>query len=237
MKTLSVIIPVFNEEKTIKQILEEVNKVKLPSGIVKEIIVVDDCSNDETSKILKSIKNIKFEYIHQNKNLGKGAAIKIGISRAKGEFIIIQDADLEYDPCDFPKLLKPILEDNAKVVYGTRLIDYPLKLWGKNKTVLPLHLIANKFLTTLVNLLYRSSLTDMETCYKLISSDVLKEINLKSSRFEFEPEITAKVLKLGYDIVEVPIKVTPRSYREGKKIGLKDGLIAIWTLFKYRFIN
>ncbi|TSC87760.1 MAG: Glycosyltransferases involved in cell wall bioproteini [Microgenomates group bacterium Gr01-1014_7] len=234
---LSVIIPVFNEEKTIKQLLERVYRVKLPNGVVKEIIVVDDCSNDGTSKILKSIKNIKFEYIYQDRNLGKGVAVRVGISRALGDLIIIQDADLEYDPNDYPKLLKPVLESKAKVVYGTRLIDYPLKLWGIDKTVLPMHLIANKCLTGLVNLLYGSSLTDMETCYKLISSDVLKEINLKSNRFEFEPEITAKVLKLGYDIVEVPIKVKPRTYKEGKKIGWLDGIFAVWALIKYRFTD
>lgn len=232
---LSVIIPVFNEEKTILEILKRISNAKLPSGITKEIIVVDDCSTDKTVSLIKKVKGIK-EIFHK-KNLGKGAAIRSGLKIAKGEIIIIQDADLEYDPGYYPDLLKPILEKNREIVYGTRLINYPLKLWGENKTILPTHLMANKFLTWLTNILYGSDLTDMETCYKAFKRNCLKGIELESNRFEFEPEITAKFLKKGYRIIEVPIKVKPRTHLEGKKISGIDGFQAIFALFKFRFFN
>ena len=237
MKTLSIIIPVFNEEKTIKILLEKVNQVKLPSKINKEIIVIDDHSNDATTKILKSIKNIEFKYIHQSKNLGKGSAVRTGINRAHGDLIIIQDADLEYDPEFIPQLLQPILQKRTSIVYGTRLTNYPLRFWGKNKTVLPTHLIGNYCLTFLTNTLYGSNLTDMETCYKLFESSCLDGIILNSKRFDFEPEITAKFLKKGFKIVEIPIMVKPRTYKQGKKISWKDGFSAVYTLFKYRFFD
>ncbi|OGE72238.1 glycosyl transferase [Candidatus Daviesbacteria bacterium RIFCSPLOWO2_02_FULL_38_15] len=234
---LSIIIPVFNEEKTIGHILEKVALIKLPKKVKKEIIVVDDGSTDKTPKVLSEFKidNLKFKIIRHEKNKGKGKAVKTGLKNATGDLIIIQDADLEYDPKDYVKLLDPILQNKTKVVFGSRLVDYPLKLWGSSKTVLPLHLIANRLLTFLVNFLYGSNLTDMETCYKLFSKEVLDRINLESSGFEMEPEITIKALKLGYDIFEVPIKVKPRTYGEGKKIGFIDGIWAIWAIFKYRF--
>lgn len=232
---LSVIIPVYNEAKTIKDILMKVNKVKLPEKITKEILVIDDCSKDSTAKILKRTKKIKFEYLRHKENLGKGAAIRTGISKADGDIIIIQDADLEYDPSYYSTLLQPILAKRAKVVYGTRLINYPLKVWGKNKTVLPLHLLANIFLTSMTNWLYSGNLTDMETGYKVFKKEVIKDIKLKSDRFDFEPEITAKILKSGVSIVEIPINVKPRTYKEGKKIGWVDGVVAVWALIKYRF--
>ena len=235
-KILSIIVPVFNEQKTVKQLLGKVFRAKLPDGINKEIIVVDDCSTDKTSIFLSSIKDIKFVYLRHNRNLGKGVAVKTGIKRAKGDYLIIQDADLEYDPNDYTRLLEPILKGKSQIVFGTRLANYPLKLWGKNKTFLPLHLIANKLLTGLVNLLYGSSLTDMETGYKLFTKEVIKKIDLKSDRFEIEPEITIKSLKLGYNIFEVPIKTKPRGYDEGKKIGFWDGILAIWTILKYKFL-
>lgn len=231
-KTLSVIIPVFNEEKTIKELLKKVTRSRLPDGMGKEIIVIDDGSIDKTGEFLA---NYKFKIIKHEKNLGKGAAIRSGIKIATGEYLIIQDADLEYNPEDYQKLLQPILKNQAKTVYGTRLVNYPLKIWGKNKTVLPLHLIANKFLTTLTNLLYGSKLTDMETGYKLFTKEVIKKLKLVSNRFEIEPEITIKSLKLGYNIVEVPISTAPRGYKEGKKIGFWDGLLAVWTILKYKF--
>ena len=237
MKTLSIIIPTFNEEKTVKILLEKVNNVKLPSKITKEIIVIDDHSNDATARILKSIKNIEFKYILQSKNLGKGIAVRVGISRAKGDFIIIQDADLEYNPQDYSKLMQPILNEGAEVVYGNRFENYPLRIWGKNQTVLPFHWISNIILAAMTNILYGSNLRDMETCYKLFTKKALNSLNLKSKRFEIEPEITAKILKKGYKIYEVPIKVSPRTYEEGKKIGWKDGIIAVWTLIKYRFVD
>lgn len=246
---LSIIIPVFNEEKTIGEILRKVLSVKLPKDIQKEIIVVDDGSTDNTRKVLSEFKmfasanfvgknqNLKFKILRHKKNRGKGMAIRSGLSVAIGDYIIIQDADLEYDPKDYVKLLDPMFQKKTKVVFGSRLINYPLKLWGRDKTVLPLHLIANRFLTGLVNTLYGSSLTDMETCYKLFTKEVLSKINLVSNRFEIEPEITIKILKAGYGISEVPIIIKPRTYAEGKKIGFGDGLKAIWIIIWYRLFN
>lgn len=233
--TLSIVIPVFNEEKTIKLLLNKVNEIKLP-GIKKEIVVVDDCSFDNTNKVLEGLK-FKFKYFKHKQNLGKGAAIRTGVKQAAGDLIIIQDADLEYDPSYYIKMLEPIFTKKAEVVYGSRLTNYPLNLWGSKKTVLPAHLIANKLLTFLTNLLYGSNLTDMETGYKLFKKELLKVIVLKSNRFDFEAEITAKILKRKIPIIEVPISVKPRSYKEGKKIGWKDGISAIWTLLKYRFLD
>ncbi len=234
---LSIIIPVYNEEKTINELLNKVYRIKLPTSLKKEIIVVDDGSTDNTKKVLSGfkIKNSKFKILRHEKNKGKGAAIRTGIEKATGDLIIIQDADLEYDPVDYLRLLKPILEDKVEVVYGTRLANYPLKFFGKEKTVLPSHLIANKFLTFLTNLLYGSKLTDMETGYKIFKSTVLRKISIKSNGFDIEPEITAKILKLNIPIIEVPIVTKPRTYQEGKKIGWTDGLVAILTLIKYKF--
>ena len=238
---LSIIIPVYNEEQTTKELLGRVIKVRLPKLIKKEIIIIDDGSTDSSSSEIRSatsadeIRNLKI-FSHA-KNLGKGAAIQTGLSYATGDLIIIQDADLEYDPNDYTRLLEPILNKRAKIVYGSRLITYPLRFWGSNKTVLPMNLIANKILVFLTNLLYGSNLTDMETCYKLFPKDILKRIDIKSRGFDFEPEITAKILKNGLNIYEVPITTIPRTYKEGKKITWKDGFIAIWTLFKYRVVN
>ncbi len=231
---LSIIIPVFNEEETIEQLLKKVTQVKLPGSIKKEIIIVDDGSKDQTTKILDKLE---YKYIKHQINQGKGAAVKTGLKNSTGDIVIIQDADLEYDPNYYPLLLQPILKNKADVVFGTRLDKYPLNLFGEYKTVLPTHLIANKFLTMLTNLIYGSNLTDMETCYKLFRKEVLSGIELNSKKFDFEPEITAKILKKGTQILEVPIKVKPRGYKEGKKIGWKDGFQAIWTLVKYRFEN
>ncbi len=231
---LSIIIPVYNEEKTIGEVITKVVGVKVPS-ITKEIIVVDDGSTDSSKFKIQNSKLKGIKKVFHEKNLGKGAAIRSGVKVATGDLIIIQDADLEYNPEDYNKLLEPILKKGAKVVYGTRLTSYPLIVWGKNKTVLPTHLIANRFLTFLTNLLYGSNLTDMETCYKIFTREIFRKISIKSNRFNFEPEITAKILKLGVFIVEVPIIVKPRTYKEGKKINWLDGLIAIWTLVKYKF--
>lgn len=233
---LSIIIPVYNEERTIKQLLNKVDQVKLPSSIKKEIIVINDGSRDDTDKILSGIKTNKFKLYKHERNIGKGAAVKTGLEHATGDLIVIQDADLEYDPADYSKLLEPILKNKVSVVYGSRLTNYPLRLWGKDKTILPFHLVVNRGLTGLTNFLYGSNLTDMETCYKLFRKEILQKISLESKRFEFEPEVTVKVLKLKIPIVEVPIKVSPRTYEEGKKIGLIDGFLAVWTLLKYRFI-
>ncbi|MDP3973626.1 MAG: glycosyltransferase family 2 protein [Candidatus Daviesbacteria bacterium] len=240
---LTIIIPVFNEEKTIERLLKKVVEVNLPKGIKKEIIVIDDGSTDKTQKVLSEIRNSRFarrakfeiRVLGHDKNKGKGTAIRTGLKYAEGDYIIIQDADLEYDPNDYNTLLELVISKKAQVVYGTRLINYPFKILGKNKTVMPIHLLANKFLTTFTNLLYGSKLTDMETCYKLIKSDIFKKITLKANRFDFEPEVTAKILKLKIPIVEVSISVKPRTYKEGKKIGWLDGLVAIWILLKHKF--
>lgn len=231
---LSIIIPVYNEEKTVKQLINKVKKAKL-NIVEKEIIVVNDGSIDKTAKLLKSLKNIKV--INHKTNKGKGAAVRTGMSRATGDIVLVQDADLEYNPNDYSRLIEPILEKKAEVVYGSRLANYKLNLFGNNKTPLPLHLIANKLLTAITNLLYGSKLTDMETCYKIFKREVIQSIKLVSNGFEIEPEITAKVLKNGYLIFEVPIKVTPRGYEDGKKITWQDGIKAIYYLIYYRFNN
>lgn len=234
---LSIIIPVYNEEKTIKVLLSRVDSVKLPRFVSKEIIVIDDCSTDSTPKILKKIKKVNFKHIRHINNFGKGAAVRLGIEAATGNYLIIQDADLEYDPEDYKKLLVPVFEKKAEVVYGNRFQNYPLRFWGKNRTILPIFWIGNMILALATNLLYGSNLRDMETCYKLLSKKILNGIKLESKGFEIEPEITAKILKKGIKIFEIPIKVTPRTHKEGKKIGWKDGIIAIWTLIKYKFVD
>lgn len=233
---LSIIIPVFNEDKTIEKILSKVIDVKLPNKIRKEIIVVEDGSTDKSKSLVQNLRFKDLKKIFHETNLGKGVAIRSGLEIATGDYVIIQDADLEYDPSDYVKLLEPVLKKNAKAVYGTRLKNYPLNLWGNNKTVLPMHLVANKALTGLTNFLFGSKLTDMETGYKLIERKILVKVKLKSHRFDFEPEITAKILKIKIPIFEVPIKANPRTYREGKKIGWMDGLIAVWTLIKCRIV-
>jgi len=235
MKKLSIIIPVYNEESTIKEILKRVKKVKLNGGLVKEIIVVDDKSKDGSLKILKGIRGIKL-FCHKV-NQGKGAAVRTGMSHAIGDIFLIQDADLEYNPEDYNRLLCPMLDGKTKVVYGTRLKNYPLKLFGTRKTPLFTHYFGNKFLTLVTNMLYGEELTDMETCYKVFTKEVIDGMRINSNRFEFEPEFTAKIMKKGHKIHEVPIKVKPRGYDEGKKITWKDGFIAIWTLVKYRFVD
>lgn len=233
MKKLSIIIPVFNEEKTIRKVLERINQVKL-KRIKKEIIIVDDHSIDQTPRILSKIEG-SIKTIQHSQNMGKGAAVRSGLNIASGDFIIVQDADLEYNPSDYEKLLEPIIHEKYDVVYGTRLKNYPLNLWGRHKTVLPTHLIGNRFVTMLTNLLYGANISDMETGYKLFRKEVIKELKLRSNRFDIEPEITAKLLKSGFKIYEVPIKVIPRTHKQGKKINWRDGIVAVWTLIKYRF--
>ena len=232
---LSVVIPAFNEDKTIDSIIDKVYSIKLPSKIKREIIVVDDASTDTTFKKINNWVKKGIIVIRHEKNLGKGAAIRTGLSKSTGDLFLIQDADLEYDPIYYLKLLEPFTSFETKVVYGSRLINYPLNLWGTRKTVLPLHLIANKFLTTFTNILYGSNLTDIETGYKVFRKKVLDNIIFESNNFDFEAEITARVLKKGIKIIEIPIVTKPRNYKEGKKIGWKDGVSAIWTLIKYKF--
>ncbi len=233
---LSIIIPTYNEEKTISELLTIVKNVDLKAKKVeKEILVINDGSKDNTSSIVKKFKDVRL--IEHDKNKGKGAAIRTGIKEATGDIIIIQDADLEYDPNEYLKLIQPIIDGKTKVVYGSRFLNKKFKLFGKNKTILPMHLIGNKFLTFLTSILFKQKLTDMETCYKIFRSEVIKKIDIKSNRFEFEPEITAKILKRGYKIKEIPIKYKPRDFNEGKKITIKDGLLAVFYLLKYRFFN
>jgi len=228
---LSVIIPVFNEEKTLKEIVARVQKAKVAS----EIIIVNDASTDKTEKILKDIKEDKklsanLTVVTHKINSGKGSAINTGLIKVKGDYVLIQDADLEYDPNDIPKLLKPIKDGKAEVVFGSRFT-------GEHRNLFFWHMVGNKSLTLLTNILFDTTLSDMETCYKVIPTKILKEMNLKSKRFDFEPEVTAKILKRGIRIYEVPISYAGREYSEGKKIGPKDGLIAIWTLIKYRIFD
>ncbi len=226
---LSVIMPVYNELQTIEPILKRVDAV----GLADEIIIVDDGSVDGTREFLSELApqfpNVKL-YMH-DRNQGKGAAVRTGIEQASGDLLLIQDADLEYDPRDYPKLLAPIEEDVADVVYGSRFLGAP------RRVTMFWHMVANKMLTFMTNLLYNSILTDMETGYKLFKREVIKDIPLHSRRFEFEPEITAKLLKRKVRIFEVPITFNPREYAEGKKIGLPDAFEAVWTLIKYRFVD
>ncbi|MBI2613517.1 MAG: glycosyltransferase family 2 protein [Candidatus Levybacteria bacterium] len=236
---LSIIIPVFNEEKTISEILKRVMDIKIPN-VEKQIIVVNDGSTDTTSS---KIRNSKFEIrnftiINHEKNLGKGAAVRTGIKNASGDYIIIQDADLEYNPKDIEKLLIPILNGITQVVYGSRLKRLPSLSRDERTPRFLLHYIGNKFLSLLTSILYGQWLTDMETCYKLFSAKSVKNMQLNAKGFEFEPEITSKLLKKGYKILEVPISTNPRSYSEGKKLNtFRDGFIALWSLLKYRFVN
>lgn len=226
---LSVVIPVFNEEKTIGQLLARVLAEKTP----KEIIVVDDGSTDGTREEIKKLRSKEIKKLYHEVNQGKGAAVRKGIKNATGDILIIQDADLEYDPRHYSCLVAPILSAKAEVVYGTRLKNLKFRFWGENKTSLPLHYLANRFLSALTNLLYGSNLTDIETGYKVMSKKVYPHLCLESNRFEIEPEITAKILKKGYEIIEVPITTNPRGYKEGKKIKAKDALLAFLTLLKY----
>lgn len=233
---LSILIPVYNEEKTVGRVINALQKLRI-KDVTKEIIVIDDGSSDKSPAVLsqQKKKNSKLSVITHNKNKGKGAAIQTGLARATGDIILIQDADLEYNPKDIPKLLEPILKKKAKVVYGTRLRMPPV-IFGENKTPLLLHFFGNKFLSLVTTVLYGSIITDMETGYKLFTKKSLSGIKLKSRSFDMEPEITAKILKKGIKILEIDITTKPRGYNEGKKIRpFKDGSKALFTLFKYRF--
>jgi len=225
---LSVIIPVYNEVKNIEEILKRVQGTKLAT----EIVVVDDGSQDGTRDLLKKLDGKKkVRVILQEKNQGKGAAVVTGMNAAKGDVILIQDADLEYDPRDYPALLQPIEEGIADVVYGSRFLG------AAHRVAMFWHQVANKLLTFLTNILYDSILTDMETGYKVFRREVIENMTIRSKRFNFEPEFTAKILKRRFRIFEVPITFNPRDYTDGKKIKLKDAFEAVWALLRYRFFD
>ncbi|HSO12677.1 MAG TPA: glycosyltransferase family 2 protein [Anaerolineales bacterium] len=225
---LSVIIPVYNEVKNIQEIIKRVQASKL----AEEIIVVDDGSQDGTRDLLKKLDGRKkVRVILHEKNQGKGAAVVTGMKAATGDFLLIQDADLEYDPRDYPALLQPIKEGLADVVYGSRFLG------AAHRVTMFWHQTANKLLTFMTNILYDSILTDMETGYKVFRREVIEGMTIRSKRFNFEPEFTAKILKHKYRIFEVPITFNPRDYSDGKKIKLKDAFEAVWALIRYRFFD
>ena len=228
---LSILVPVFDEKNTVLEILDRAQEAPLQKEIAeREIIVVNDGSTDGTRELLSRVKKNGIVVLHHERNMGKGAAIRTALKRATGDIIIIQDADLEYDPADYALILKPIIEGRVKVVYGSRFI-------GSKMAMFFWHMIANKMLTLMTNVLYDAILSDMETGYKAFRADVIKSIPLRSRRFDFEPEVTAKVSKRGHRIYEVPISYYGREYRDGKKIRLKDAFIAVWTLLKYRIVD
>lgn len=236
---LSIVIPVYNEEKTVEKIIKKVNDVSI-SPVKKEILVVNDASVDSTKQKLDNLKkNIKsLVVIEHKKNLGKGAAIKTGLKKVSGDYVIIQDADLEYNPDDYKRLLDPILSKKAKVVYGTRLHRLPNFQKEERTFRFVLHYFGNRLLSLITSVLYGQWITDMETCYKLFPASALKKFTVESNGFSFEPEITAKLIKSGYRIIEIPIVANPRGYDEGKKLHtFSEGFIALWTLVKLRVKN
>jgi glycosyltransferase involved in cell wall biosynthesis len=239
---LSVVVPAYNEVDTIAEILRRVRAVSLtvPVGFgseagsvvtfQREIVVVDDGSTDGTRELLQQLnEDAQTIVFWHEQNQGKGAAVRTGLEHATGEIILIQDADLEYDPRDYPALLQPILENRSEVVYGSRFRG------GPTKAMFFWHMVGNQFLTLVTNVLYDSILSDMETCYKVFTREVADQLDLKAAGWGFDPEITAQILKLGYRIYEVPITYTGREFEEGKKIGWRDGLTVLWMLLKYRF--
>jgi glycosyltransferase involved in cell wall biosynthesis len=237
LKKLSILIPAYNEENTIQVILDKVKEVTLEHGISKEIIIVNDASKDKTVERVEEYiaKNPEMDirFFSQSKNQGKGAAINRAIQECTGDYLIVQDADLEYDPHEYNLLIKPIFMDNADVVYGSRFVGH-----HPHRILFFWHSIGNKFLTNLSNMMTNLNLTDMETCYKLIRTSIAKSIKIRENRFGIEPEITAKLAKKkGIRIYEVGISYYGRTYEEGKKIGWKDGFRAIFCIFKYKFVN
>lgn len=232
-RKLSIVIPSYNETETIAQILEKIIQVKLPHSVQKELLVIDDCSIDDTcrkvGKMIELYPDTPIQYIKLEENKGKGHAVQVGIEHATGEVIIIQDADLEYDPNDYPILLQPILSGEYKVVYGSRVLN------KKNKYSYQSFYWGGRLISFMTSLLFSQKITDEPTCYKMFDASLLKSIPLSSQRFGFCPEVTAKILRRGYRIKEIPISYYPRSKKEGKKIKWSDGIEAVYILIKYRF--
>ena len=222
---LSVIVPVYDERNTVVEIVRRMRAVDLPVDL--EIVIVDDGSTDGTRDVLRQLADSTVRVVLHEHNKGKGAAIRTGLEKVTGDLVLIQDADLEYDPEDWPKLLAPVLRGKAQVVYGSRFT-------GERRNMLFLHWMGNRFLSLTTNVLYNTTLSDMETCYKLFDRSVIDGITIRASRFEFEPEITAKILRRGIRIYEVPISYTGREFDEGKKISWRDGFSALWMLLKCR---
>lgn len=230
MKKITILIPVFNELNTLELILKKVEEANF-CGLEKEIILIDDFSTDGTREILNKLQE-KYQVYYHDKNMGKGAALRTGLGHVTGDIVVIQDADLEYEPVDYEPLIQLILDNRADVAYGSRLTG------GKpSRSFMFTHLLGNKLLTLMTNILYNTTLTDMETCYKAFKTEFIKGIEIKSNRFDFEPEITAKVLKRGARLYELPISYYGREYGEGKKITWKDGVHAIFALIKFRFTD
>jgi len=225
---LSVIVPAYNERNTIAEIVRRMRAVELP--LAREIIVVDDGSTDGTREVLRQLDDSTLRVVQHPSNQGKGAAIRTGLEHVTGDLVLIQDADLEYDPDDWPRLLGPVLKGRAVVVYGSRFT-------GERRNMLFWHWVANRMLSLVANVLYNSTLSDMETGHKLFDTRVLDRIRLRARSFDFEPEVTAKVLKRGIHIYEVPISYAGRTLEEGKKITWEDGVVALWTLLKYRVVD
>ncbi|RAI15631.1 MAG: glycosyl transferase [Candidatus Melainabacteria bacterium] len=229
MKKITVLIPVYNELNTLEIILKKVEETNL-CGLEKEIILIDDYSTDGTRDILKKLES-KYKVLYHDKNMGKGAALKTGFANMTGDIVIIQDADLEYEPKDYENLVKEVYEGNADIVYGSRLMGKP------DDSFIWTHLWGNRLITFVANILYGQKLTDIETCYKVFRRELLDGVDVKSHRFDFEPEITAKMLKKKAKFMELPISYSGRGHDEGKKITWKDGFGAIWALIKYRFVD
>ncbi len=228
MLKLSVIIPCYNEQATIQEIVRQVQD----TGLAHEIIIADDGSTDGTRDLLAQLEGIEgIEIVYHERNQGKGAAVRTGLQLATGEVMLIQDADLEYDPRDYPALLRPIQEGRAKAVYGSRFLG------GPRRTMFFWHMVGNRFLTLTTNILFDTILSDMETCYKMFTADIARNLHLKSSGWGFDPEITVKILKQGVRIYEVPISYAGREREEGKKISWRDGFTVLWTLLKYRLVD
>jgi glycosyltransferase involved in cell wall biosynthesis len=230
-KLLSVIVPVYNEAGTVRELLARVRAVDLGPDLSREIVIIDDCSTDETPAALRAEATEPGTFVIRHpQNRGKGAAVRTGLAAATGDILLIQDADLEYDPRDYPALLRPILEGRAKVVYGSRFL-------GEHKAMYFWHTVGNKSLTLVANILFDTTLTDMETCYKVFTREVARSLRLRSERWGIDPEITAKILRQRHRIYEVPIAYNGREFWEGKKISWRDGFVVLGTLLRYRFLR